>query len=84
MGSVDLMKKETIAGVKELINGRTSPMEILDAARSVMEFVEKRIESRECFILDLFMAGEITKGISEIVKPFLKKGDISLKKNARS
>lgn len=76
----DLMEKETIAMVKELINGGTDPMEILDAARTAMEVVGKRFESGEYFIPDLFMAGEMMKGISEIVKPLLKKGDTSTKK----
>lgn len=76
----DLMEKETIAMVKELVSGGTNPMEILDAARSAMEVVAKRFESGEYFIPDLFMAGEMMKGISEIVKPLLKKRDTSTKK----
>jgi len=76
----DLMEKETTAVVKELINGGTNPTEILDAARSAMEVVGKRFESGEYFIPDLFMAGEIIKGISEMVKPLLKKGDTSTKR----
>jgi len=76
----DLMEKETTAVVKELINGGTNPTEILDTARSAMEVVGKRFESGEYFIPDLFMAGEIIKGISEMVKPLLKKGDTSTKR----
>lgn len=76
----DLKEKETIAMVRELISRGTNPMEILDAARSAMELVGRRFESGEYFIPDLFMAGEIMKGISEIVKPLLKKGDTSTKK----
>lgn len=70
----DLMEQETIAMVNELIEGKADPMEILHAARSAMEVVGKRFEKGEYFIPDLFMAGEMMKGISEIVKPFLKKG----------
>ena len=76
----DMMEEETIAMVKDLINGGTNPREILDAARSAMEVVGKRFESGEYFIPDLFMAGEMMKGISEIIKPLLKKGDTSTKK----
>lgn len=76
----DLKEKETIAMVKELIKEGTDPMEILDAARSAVELVGRQFESGEYFIPDLFMAGEIMKGISEIVKPLLKKGDTSTKK----
>ncbi len=76
----DLMEKETMALVEELVSGGTNPVEILDAARSAMEVVGKRFESGEYFIPDLFMAGEMMKGISEIVKPLLKKRDLSTKK----
>lgn len=76
----DLKEKETIAMVKERIKEGADPMEILDAARSAMELVGRRFESGEYFIPDLFMAGEMMKGISEIVKPLLKKGDTSTKK----
>jgi methanogenic corrinoid protein MtbC1 len=76
----DLMEKETIAMVKEMVKGGTDSMEILDAARSAMEVVGKRFENGEYFIPDLFMAGEMMRGITEIVKPYLKKGDTSTKK----
>ncbi len=76
----DLKEKETIEMVKELIREGTDPMEILDSARSAMEVVGKRFEIGEYFIPDLFMAGEVMKGISEIVKPLLKKGDTRAKK----
>jgi 5-methyltetrahydrofolate--homocysteine methyltransferase len=58
----------------------TDPMEILEAAQSAMEVVGQRFEKGEYFIPDLFMAGEMMRGISEIVKPYLKKGDTSTKK----
>jgi 5-methyltetrahydrofolate--homocysteine methyltransferase len=76
----DLKEKETIEMVKELIKEGTDPMEILDSAQSAMEVVGKRFEIGEYFIPDLFMAGEVMKGISEIVKPLLKKGDTRAKK----
>ncbi len=76
----DLKEKETIALVKELVKDGTDPAEILDATRAAMEIAGKRFEKEEYFIPDLVMAGEIMKGISEIVKPLLKKGDSRLKK----
>lgn len=76
----DLKEKETIALVKELIKEGTDPTEILDATRAAMDLVGKRFEKEEYFIPDLVMAGEIMKGISEIVKPLLKKGEASIKK----
>ena len=76
----DLKEKETIALVKELIKEGADPKEVLDSARAAMEIVGKRFEKEEYFIPDLVLAGEIMKGISEIVKPLLKKGELSIKK----
>lgn len=76
----DLMEEETIAMVKELIHGGTNPVDILNDARFAMAVVGKRFEKSEYFIPDLIMAGEILKGISDIVKPLLEKGETDTKK----
>lgn len=68
----DLKEEETLALVKELVKGGYSPTEILGDASKAMEIVGKRFETNEYFIPDLMMAGEILKGISEIVKPLLE------------
>src|SRR5512134_3909613 len=76
----DLKEDETVALVKELIQGGADPVGILDDARAAMELVGKRFEKCEYFIPDLMMAGEILKGISEIVRPLLQKADAGGKK----
>lgn len=76
----DLKEEETLALAHALIQGETNPMDILDDARSAMEVVGKRFETGEYFIPDLIMAGEILKGISDIVKPLLEAGQIAVKK----
>ncbi len=76
----DLKEEETLALVHELIQGGTNPMDILGDARSAMEVVGKRFETGEYFIPDLIMAGEILKGISDIVKPLLEAGQTGVKK----
>lgn len=76
----DLMEEETIALVKELVQSGTNPMDILDDASSAMAIVGKRFETAEYFIPDLMMAGEILKGISDIVKPLLEKEGPAKKK----
>jgi methanogenic corrinoid protein MtbC1 len=76
----DLKEEETLTLVHALIKGGTNPMDILDDARSAMEVVGKRFETGEYFIPDLIMAGEILKGISDIVKPLLEAGQIGVKK----
>jgi len=76
----DMMEDETLAMVKELIASGANPMDILDDARSAMEIVGKRFETGEYFIPDLMMAGEILRGISDIVRPLLEGGGASVKK----
>jgi 5-methyltetrahydrofolate--homocysteine methyltransferase len=76
----DLQEDETIALVKELLASGTAPMDILDDASRAMALVGKRFENSEYFIPDLMMAGEILKGMSDIVKPLLEKEGPAKKK----
>jgi len=76
----DMQEEETIELVKKLVGQGTDPNTILDDARAAMEIVGQRFEKCEYFIPDLMMAGEILKGISEIVKPLLKADSASAKK----
>ena len=76
----DMMEEETIAMVKELVKSGASPTDILDDASKAMAVVGKRFETGEYFIPDLMMAGEILKGISEIVKPLMEKEETTAKK----
>ena len=76
----DLQEEETLSMVNTLIKEGGNPMDILSDARSAMEIVGKRFETSEYFIPDLMMAGEILKGISDIVKPLLQSDDASSKK----
>jgi len=75
----DLEEQESLARAKELIHEGADPMGILDDTRSAMAIVGKRFETGEYFIPDLVFGGEILKGISEIVKPFLQKGKTKAK-----
>lgn len=76
----DVHEEETLAIVRELIRCGTNPYDILDDARSGMELVGKRFETGEYFMPDLMMAGEILKGISDIVRPLSQPGKASAKK----
>lgn len=76
----DMQEEETLALVNKLIAEGTNPNDILGDARSAMEIVGKRFEACEYFIPDLMMAGEILKGISDIVKPLLTSETAGAKK----
>jgi len=68
----DLKEEEVLEMAKKEIERGTDPFLILDAARAAMEIVGRRFESGEYFLPDLIMAGEILRGVSEIVKPHIK------------
>ncbi|MCX7856609.1 MAG: cobalamin-dependent protein [Deltaproteobacteria bacterium] len=68
----DLKEEEVLEMTKAEIEKGTDPFVILDSARAAMEIVGKRFESGEYFLPDLIMAGEILRGVSEIVKPHIK------------
>jgi len=55
-------------------------MDILDDASAAMAIVGKRFEKCEYFIPDLMMAGEILKGMSDIVNPLMDKEGPAKKK----
>lgn len=76
----DLQEEETIALVKDLVKQGVDPLSILDDARLAMETVGRRFEKCEYFIPDLMMAGEILRGISDIVKPLIEGGQSTAKK----
>jgi methanogenic corrinoid protein MtbC1 len=55
----------------EMIDGGTSPLEILEACKGGMTVVGERFEKGEYFVPELILAGEMLKQISDIVKPHL-------------
>jgi 5-methyltetrahydrofolate--homocysteine methyltransferase len=75
----DLKEDEALAFVKQRLDGGADPVHILDRARAAMGIVGKRFEASQYFIPDLVMAGEILKGISDIVKPRLEQGQQAAK-----
>lgn len=70
---VDMKEEEALALAREMLDAGVDPVTILEDVRSAMEIVGKRFETGEYFIPNLMMAGEIVRGVSEIVKPSLKK-----------
>ncbi|HOJ44174.1 MAG TPA: cobalamin-dependent protein [Syntrophorhabdaceae bacterium] len=68
----DLKEQEVLNLTQKKISSGTDHLEILNSARAAMEIVGKRFEVGEYFLPDLIMAGEILRGVSEIVKPYIK------------
>jgi len=57
---------------KELVEGGTSPFDILGACREAMETIGGRFEKGEAFIPELILAGEVLAQISDMLKPVME------------
>jgi len=67
----EMEDERAISLAHEMIEGGTSPLEILDSCKAGMAIVGERFEKGEYFVPELILAGEMLKQISEIVKPHL-------------
>lgn len=69
---VEMKEKEALQEAKQLVEAGTDPMKILEGCSKAMEIVGKRFEKGVYFLPHLMMAGEMLKGISEMIKPLIK------------
>jgi methanogenic corrinoid protein MtbC1 len=69
----DMREEEALKLVREMMEGGSDPMAILDAAREAMDLVGKRYEEGTYFLPELMLAGELMKQITGILKPELAK-----------
>ncbi|QGP91156.1 Methionine synthase [Neomoorella glycerini] len=69
----NLQEEEAIMTAKQLLDGGTDPITILELCKEATDLVGKRFERGEYFIPDLLMSGEILRQISELVKSNLEK-----------
>ena len=68
-----MREEETLKLVKEMVDGGSEPMAILDAAREAMDIVGKRYEEGVYFLPELMLAGEMLNQITDILKPEMAK-----------
>jgi len=69
----DMREKEALKLVKEMVEGGSEPMAILDSAREAMTIVGQRYEEGKYFLPELMLAGEMLSQITDVVKPELSK-----------
>jgi methanogenic corrinoid protein MtbC1 len=69
----DLEENEALRMTREKLEKDEDPHLILEESRNGMEIVGKRFSEQEYFLPELIFSAEIFKGITEIVKPKLKK-----------
>jgi methanogenic corrinoid protein MtbC1 len=69
----DMREEEALKLVKEMVEGDSDPMTILDDAGEAMDIVGQRYEEGTYFLPELMLAGEILSQITDILKPKLAK-----------
>jgi methanogenic corrinoid protein MtbC1 len=69
----DMREEEALKLVKEMVEGGSEPMAILESAREAMTIVGQRYDEGTYFLPELILAGEILNEITDVVKPELAK-----------
>jgi methanogenic corrinoid protein MtbC1 len=69
----EMREEEALRLVREMVEGGSDPMAILDAAREAMNIVGQRYEQGNYFLPELMLAGEMLNQITDLVKPELAK-----------
>lgn len=69
----DMREEEALMLVKEMVEGGSDPMAILDLAREAMTVVGQRYDEGAYFLPELMLAGEMLNQITDVVKPELAK-----------
>jgi methanogenic corrinoid protein MtbC1 len=67
----EMREQEALAIAKEMVEGGSDPVEILDSAREAMGIVGERYEKGTYFLPELILSGVMLNQIAEIVKPVL-------------
>ena len=69
----EMEEQEALKLTKEMVEGGSDPMAILDASRKAMDIVGQRYEEGTYFLPELILAGVMLNQIAEMVKPELAK-----------
>jgi methanogenic corrinoid protein MtbC1 len=67
----DMREEEALKLVKEMVEGGSDPMAILDATKKAMDIVGQRYEKGTYFLPELMLSGEMLNQIMDLVKPKL-------------
>ncbi len=67
----EIEETKTLEAVREALSAGTDPMSLVEALRDGMGIVGERFESKEYFLPDLIMAGEIFKEAIALIEPHL-------------
>jgi 5-methyltetrahydrofolate--homocysteine methyltransferase len=68
----DMKEEEALNLVRSMLEKGEDPQAILDAGSEAMTLIGDRYDSKEYFLPELILAGEMMKQLGELVKPKLK------------
>jgi methanogenic corrinoid protein MtbC1 len=72
---IEIEEEKVYSLTKSLLETGTPPEEIIIAMRKAVNVIGEKFESKEYFLTELVMGGEIFTQASELIKPYLKPGD---------
>ncbi len=73
----EIEETKTLETVREALSAGTDPLSLVESLRDGMAVVGERFESKEYFLPDLIMAGEIFKEAIALIEPHLVAGSTS-------
>jgi len=68
----EIEEEQTLEAVREALSRETDPLSLVAALRDGVAVVGERFESKEYFLPELIMAGEIFKEAINLIDPYLK------------
>jgi dimethylamine corrinoid protein len=72
---VDIDEETVYSIVKNLLESGTSPEEIIIALRKAVQQIGDKFDSKEYFLTELVMGGEMFSQAAELIKPYMKTGE---------
>jgi 5-methyltetrahydrofolate--homocysteine methyltransferase len=66
----------TVKACQDAMQEGVPPSEVVGALSDGMRIIGERFESKEYFLSELIMAGEIMKEAQEVIRPYLKTGQV--------
>lgn len=66
---VNMEEEDALLVTRNMLDGGTDPMRIMEVCRQAMEVVGQRFEEGEYFVPELIMSGEVLRQIADVVRP---------------
>jgi len=68
---VELERDQVLSEVKERLNQKEDPLKIFEECKRGMEIVGEKYKSKEYFLAELMLSGDLFKEVTELIEPFL-------------